>query len=370
MIRWSLLFLGTSLFALVNCPLEWADRCRSNVAHLLSPSWQSMAKQTAGLTVSHLEIPSDPNELIAMRAHLETLEAWMSDEKRVQALAENLASLLGRKDVDVLKADFLRRVAREKQILALRFLAMPAQVIFRDPSSWSSSIWINLGSADNRAIGRVVIARNSPVLVKNALIGVVEYVGEEQSRVRLLTDAGLVLAVRAMRGGVQNRELSSQIKNLLENVRVRSDLFYSTEEQEKFMHLLTSFEGRLCDSEEESLAKGEISGCSAPLWRTRGTLLKGIGFNYDTPDAEGPARELRSRSIVAQKTQSIIQPGDLLVTSGLDGVFPSGIPVATATKIAELKEGSYSYELEAESIAGPLDDLGTLFVLPPVGAAE
>ena len=368
MIRPAFVFLGASLFALVNCPIEWADHCRGELAGILSTVWRSLDGQTAKESILHTS-SQEPSELIKMRASFDALSDWVSEEKRVEAFADRLAAMLGRKDSGSLKEDFFRRAKREKQLLAMRFMSMPAQVIFRDPSSWSSSVWINLGARDNQAIGRVVIAPNSPVLLKDALVGVVEYVGEEQSRVRLLTDAGLVLAVRAMRGGIQNRELSLQVKNILEHLRARPDLFFSPEEQEKFVGLLRSFEERLSDYDEEALAKGEICGCSAPLWRSRGTKLKGIGFNYDTPDEEGPARDLRSgRPLgVSQKDKKLIQAGDLLVTSGLDGVFPPGIPVAVVTTVAPLKEGSYSYELEAKSAAGPLDDLGTLFVLPPLG---
>ena len=101
-------------------------------------------------------------------------------------------------------------------------------------------------------------------------------------------------------------------------------------------------------------------------------MLKGIGFNYNTADEEGPSRSLRTGKplgVSAAPESALIQAGDLLITSGLDGVFPPGIPVAIATKIASLKEGSYSYELEAKPAAGDLNDLQSVFVLPPLGFA-
>ncbi len=372
--RLSVVILGVCLFGWVNVPMEWVDRWRANVAAGISPAWQLIAMQTAGVGIAAHSArgSSESPERLALRLRIDAMEDWISEEKRVQAQAESFAALLNNKNADKLKADFLRRAEREKQLLALRYASMPAQVIFRDPSSWSSSLWISLGEADNQRVGRTVIARNSPVLIENALVGVVEYVGETQSRVRLLTDAGLVLAVRAMRGGVQNRELTHQVKNLLEHVHVRADLFAAPEEQEQFVSMLDAFKARLNDWEEESLAKGEICGCSAPLWRSRGLLLKGVGFNYNTADEEGPARSLRSGQPVGVNSAPghiLIQPGDLLVTSGLDGIFPPGIPVAIATKIAPLKEGSYSYELEAKPAAGDLNDLQSVFVLPPLGWA-
>ncbi len=269
-----------------------------------------------------------------------------------------------------LKADYKRRAERQKQLLQMRFAAMPAQVIFRDPSSWSSVLWVGLGEVDNQAVGRVVIARNSPVLFGHSLVGVVEYVGETQSRVRLITDASLSVAVRASRGGGQGRELWHHAQSLLDRVRCREELFSSEQEKERFIEILTHFQERIdLSDEEELLAKGELSGCSAPLWRSRGSHLKGSGFNYDYPDEEGPARDLRTGQLFGRPSgdrKPLLKEGDLLVTSGLDGVFPPGIAVAIAKRIAPLFEGKCSYELEAVPAAGDLQDLHTLLVLPPL----
>ena len=57
---------------------------------------------------------------------------------------------------------------------------------------------------------------------------------------------------------------------------------------------------------------------------------------------------------------------DVLVKTGMDGVFPPGFQVATVTRIELLKEGDYFYELEARPIAGPLEELSLVFVLPPM----
>jgi cell shape-determining protein MreC len=205
------------------------------------------------------------------------------------------------------------------------------------------------------------------------LIGVVEYVGETQSRVRLISDAGLICAVRAIRGGIQNRELTQLVQNLLTHAQVRQDLFATSDEQGRFVDMLIAFQNRLSNWEEEELAKGEICGCSAPLFRTRKALLKGTGFNYDFADDAGPAREIRSGRAIGSHMApkvALIQPGDLLATSGFDGIFPAGIPVAITTAVAPLKEGGFTYDLEAKPAAGDLMDLQTVFVLPPLGSAK
>ena len=60
----------------------------------------------------------------------------------------------------------------------------------------------------------------------------------------------------------------------------------------------------------------------------------------------------------------LIEVGDLLITTGMDGVFPKDIPVAHVTKIAPLKEGSPSFEIEAQLCVGHLNNLLDVTVLP------
>ena len=99
-------------------------------------------------------------------------------------------------------------------------------------------------------------------------------------------------------------------------------------------------------------------------------VLSGVGFNYDYADDEGPARDLRTGRAVGSNlpAQPILKEGDLLVTSGLDGVFPAGLLAGTVSWIAPLKEGSYAYEIEVRPAAHCLNDLHTLFILPSLSA--
>lgn len=198
---------------------------------------------------------------------------------------------------------------------------IPARVIFRSPSSWNSSLWINLGRSNND-----IIQKNCPVVVGKSVVGVVDYVGKKQSRVRLITDSGLTPSVRSVRD-------------------VHDKTWY--------------------------LAKGELHGSSKPLWRTNSHVLKGIGFNYDFPDEQGPARDLRTGEPMEHNSDlpplPIIQVDDLLVTTGMDGVFPPNLHVARVTRINLLKEGDYFYEIEAIPTVENLDDLSLVFMLQPIG---
>ena len=51
-------------------------------------------------------------------------------------------------------------------------------MVFREPSSWSSAFWIDVGERQNKALGKNIVAKNSPVLFGTSIVGVVEYVGE------------------------------------------------------------------------------------------------------------------------------------------------------------------------------------------------
>ncbi len=288
------------------------------------------------------------------------------DPLSVESTAPSIEETLGSEDSEFLQKKWGHLQARLQEEL----LSFPGEVIQRDPSSWTSAIWINVGHFDNRALGKEIISKNSPVLAQGALVGLVEYVGERQSRVRLLTDAGFIPAVRVVRGGLQNRELAAFLYATESRLRLRDDLFSSQEEKieliSQLAHLFQLLGG---PSVQENLAKGELHGSSSALWHVRGPLLKGIGFNYDFADEQGPARDLRTGrplGVTDGAWTPLIQKGDLLVTSGLDGLFPPNLPVALVERVLPAKEGAHSYDIEAFPAAHGLNDLRTVFVLPAI----
>lgn len=218
----------------------------------------------------------------------------------------------------------LQKLLQQEKLMDL--FAVPAKVIYRSPSMWHSSLWINVGESQNRELGKNVVAKNSPVVLGNGVVGVIDYVGDLQSRVRLITDSALTVAVRVVRN--------------------------------------------LPAKKVEYLAKGELRGGGKSTWRSQGFLLKGTGFNYDFADIYGPSRELQTGT--PEKGDEgdpieLVKERDLLVTSGLDGIFPVGLRIATVTKVISLKEGDYYYDIEAKPIIENLNNLSILFVLPPLG---
>ncbi|NGX48476.1 MAG: hypothetical protein K940chlam5_00061 [Candidatus Anoxychlamydiales bacterium] len=297
---------------------------------------------------------------------------WLFFENRIEDQVDKFKILNDEDQKDIYLKDFFQRRAEElKEILKVEYQALSAKVIFRSASSWSSSIWINVGEKNNEQLSKLIIAKNSPVVIGNNLIGIVEYVGQKHSRVRLITDSGFIPSVRAVRGSIQDKSLLNIIDSLKNHVYARDNLFYSKDEKENFLDKLISLNSRLTNQKEDKyLAKGELHGTSQPLWRSKGTKLKGVGFNYDYADEEGPARDLKSGKIILDpesKRVALIEKGDLLVTTGMDGIFPKGLNVGLVTKVYDLEDGDYAYNIEAKPTASNLNEIEVVLILPPLG---
>lgn len=334
------------IFSLMSLSADSTEKIRGATIAFLAPVWNALTniKET-------FKLPKQPSREFDIE-----LQQLHSTNQLLNAEINYLQHLL--KDNLNLKQD----IVPQQQMV-------PALVIFRSPASWNSSLWINVGDIDNPSPENKVIAKNSPVLLNDSLIGVLDYVGKHQSRVRLITDSGISPSVRAVRGGEQDRFLNEQIKVLVEMLERRRNLLF--EDKQDLIKQLKELGKHLnTDQSTRYLAKGELHGTSQPLWRTQNNLLKGRGFNYDFADEYGPARDLRTGKVINDqfsKPIPLLKVGDLLVTTGMDGIFPEGLKVAEIIKIDMLKEGDYYYDLEAKPTAGNLNDLSTVFVIPPLG---
>lgn len=353
--------LGLSLFSWVSLPKEALDEVRKYSVASFAPAWK-LSKQI-GLYLAdrpsrfwkekdetdraRLEKAELENQML--RSELEKLRRWLISEQKIKQQMELWAKLeRDQGKVDPASAQLIeRRLYYLQTILQSELIAIPSEVIYRDPSSWSSSLWISVGEEDNQVLGRDIVAKNSPVVAGTVLVGLIDYVGKKQSRVRLVTDAGLVPSVRCVRGSSQGHEIKGLSDSLIRHL----------EHEEKFSSLTAALKGlssSFAKEEDHYLAKGELHGSSRSLWRRPGSSLKGIGFNMHFPDDEK----------APDKETPLLQEGDLLVTTGLDGVFPPDLKVAIVTSCSQ-RSGGYAYDLEAESLVPNLGELQTLFVLPP-----
>ncbi len=370
------IFLFVSLFCVLSFSDSFTQKVRLFAVSSFSPSWRFCEGLKKGALLLSSSQGSDrftkeqfiremeelKRENRSLCEQMENVRQWVLSEDRIEEQMTRVKSLDPLEKEGAWRHYFHRRKEELSGILKLQMKAIPAKVIYRDPASWSSFVWIGIGERQNRSLKEAVIAKNSPVVIGNVLVGLIEEVGEKQSKVRLLTDANLFPSVRSIRGGKQDQFFIEHVEGLLQLLGARRDLFSSLEEENQIVTSLQKVVKRLDGSQGTSyLAKGELKGSSLPLWRTRGQRLKGLGFNYDFADSEGPARDLRTG-------EALLREGDLLITSGLDGVFPAGLEVAIVSKVHSLKEGASSYELEAKAIAENFNELSSVFVLPPLAA--
>ncbi len=369
----SLLVLMAAILGLMFIPKEYSESLSGFSAATLSPIWSifqgstnksdsiyKVDEQVQRLQLENQLLSHEVNRLQDMFHEEHTLYSQLCDALLIMPATPESKKLSE------------RHCEQMQKVFDLQLQALPARVIYRPPGSWNSFFWINVGNADNKDLEKDVISKNSPVVVGASAIGVIDYVGTNQSRVRLLTDSGINPSVRALRGGGQSRMLAEQTERLLEALATRHDLYPDDKKRSELAAQLLAFREALAkDAASWFLAKGEIKGSKRVLWRTHQYVLQGTGFNYDHSDEEGGARDLRTGKPQDRDSKAptvpILRINDLLVTTGMDGVFPPGLRVGTVTKIQPLKEGDSFYEIEAKPTAGNFDDISLVFVLPPWG---
>lgn len=216
-----------------------------------------------------------------------------------------------------------------------------AEVVYRDPSVWSSFLWINLGK-----VHCPTLQKNSPVISGCFLVGVIDYVGQHQSRVRLVTDVRLNPSVRVMNSKSKGTLVNAAGHFLLGHLR---DSFQD-ETNVQLVSLLENFclsslDAR--DNDEESYFHGILKGTGTPLWNKHFSCLKGHGLFKN-----------------GCEKKMILKQGDILETTGFDGIFPPGLPVAEVFEVMPSKEGDYAIELSALPLIKDFDLLKEVIVLP------
>lgn len=357
--------LIVALILLIASPLSYSNALRSKVSSLISPTWNFLWtirtsfnffnphfywKALASQTVENqllLEIHLLKNELSNLHTLLNHYEAKEREFQKILGLQENPT-----------------RNQEELALSAYKIRATPARVLFRPLDLWNHALWINLGEFDNeKNPENPIIAKNSPVLGEKGVIGIVEQVGYRQSRVCLITDPALNLSVRALRGKDQHNLIKEQLESLIPFLEGDACLSLSFK-KELLLLLKQTLKNFSVSSKNIFLAKGELQGLSESR-KSSSLLLKGTGFNYDFSDSLGESRGINESKLYG-KEHSLIEIGDLLVTTGMDGIFPAGFNVAIVSKVAPFSEGDYFYEVEAKPIEPNLQELSSVFILPPL----
>jgi rod shape-determining protein MreC len=362
-------------------PQKGAIHLRSVAIASVFPAWSGVDTAFSALfsKLFAFRYVDSPEKIVQRESRLEKLEQencsllrqlgcvrdWLLCEERLEKEVEQL-SMVTTAAVD--DPFFERRRLSLLHRIDSELHAIPAKIIFREPATWSQMVWIDVGEEDNGNLALPVVQKDSPILVGDGLVGVIERVGKRRSLVRLITDPTLNVAVRVVRGREKDRLVASGVDYLI-GLLVHEPRF------EKKVRELEIFKDQLEISQKDSiLAKGILHGFSFPLGRAYTHHLKGEGFNYDYSDAEGPARNLRTgnpyHSNSRDEPVSLIETGDLLETSGLDSLFPEGLRVAMVERVEPLNEGAVSYEIEAKSIIPSLDQMKHVLVIPPIRGRE
>lgn len=360
-----LILVGTILL-LLSLPKHVTESLRGSVVAFFSPVWESFtqfklftARKFDPQITFQEELSKSQLENELLKMELARFNEIFQSELKLQSYLKELETPAE----GTMKLTQQRR-KQLRELLKIELNAVPARVIYRAPSAWNSTLWINAGQDKG-------LETNSPVVVGDAIIGVIDYVGNRQSRVRLITDSGLTPSVRVVRGSKQQDHLSLQLEELEDYLLRHTELFQSQEQKKAILSYLDILQKQFKASVNTlQLAKGEIKGSGAPLWRSSGKMLQGVGFNYDFADDVGGVRDLRTGKLENDWNDAeiaLVEPQDLLVTTGMDGVFPPGFKVATVVKVFPLKEGDIAYQLTARPVAKNLDDLSIVYVLRPVG---
>lgn len=342
----ALLFL-LLILCLLSIPAAKSSAFKGSIMEGMTPFW------------SLLQTENEPAADASGKAVTLKTEELKIEIRELKQEIKHLKAILKEEEFGKTKV-FLPNSAKQK--------AAAARIIFRPPLFWSSFVLIDKGDAFNEATGKVVIAKGSPVMSEGALVGVVDWVGKKMSRVRLITDEGLQPSVRIVRG----EERETALQGLIERLILELDSQKGEEARTLSNKLKSYVKGYKKGEETLFLAKGVLQGRSQPLWRSSSLELKGFGFNYDFSDEEGPARDLLTGKTdnPQEKAVPIIKTGDLLVTSGLDGIFPEGIPVAYVKQVDKLKEGDFYFSIRAVPYAPHLNQLADVFVLPSLSLHE
>lgn len=347
-------------FLVMNLPKSWREGLRYHTVHLLSSLPISPSPKTpSSEPVSHLVLENQQ-----LKEKVEALYEWLLFDSRLDEQTEKIQKLQTKQEGESLlywKEFFQRRSEEAKKILEMQLQSLLAKVVYREPASWNSCLWLNVGEKNNELLGRTIVAKNSPVLWGPYLVGIIEYVGPYKSRVRLITDRSLIPSVRAIRGNLQEAECIHMSEAFLQKIESLPQI--SEEIKQQVQQDIERIKGSLSTEKDFFLAKGELRGSPDPLWYSSLPLLKGVGFNYQYEDAE-------KKGHPQFPEKNLLQKGDLLITTGLDGVFPAGLPVAYVSHVFPQAEENPIYEIEAKPCAYPMNRLSYLYVMPPLDVSN
>jgi cell shape-determining protein MreC len=300
-----------------------------------------------------------------LESQIAYIHEWISSHNTLEELFKELTELGKSKDSYLVNQEFFKRRTQSLSAYIQSFSQFAlAKVVYKEPFASSSFIWVNLGSSYNDKVGIPVIQKNSPVVSGDCVIGIVEEVFAASSKVRLLTDPKLVISVRAKRGASQTKMLQQKALQLLDAIELLPDFNFA--QKRELSNLLIDLASNLkSEGHDKCLAKGEVFGSEYSMLRSFSPELLGVGFNYQFKDEEGEGLELK-RTAPLLRRESIIKKGDLLLTTGMDGLFPKDLKVGQVQEVKSLSIGAFSYQIKAKPIIENINEIEFVQILSPL----
>lgn len=187
-----------------------------------------------------------------------------------------------------------------------------ARVLAREPGAWNRFLWVDAGRETVGEEGP--LQKQSPVVFGDAVVGVVEYVGRKQSLVRLITDPQCSLAVQVAKEGPQGIQVASK--------RLQSLLRNSTQIDDSLRRALQPLLMQLSHEHQNKVAwRGSLRGAGS----TGGGPVCLLGEFYPSESRRPANKEFAPLEVEERELRPAA--GALLVTTGLDGIFPAGLKV-------------------------------------------
>lgn len=188
-----------------------SEKLNSRSTSLLTPFWQYLSESKTIFFQFFKTKNSKKNHLLKEKIEELKIEKELL-KKQLKQTNENMQQQLQiLSKIDMISEHELQETAELKEELKLflqrqlksltqQLPSLSARVIFRSFDQWNSSLWVDVGEVDNIRENKVVIAKNSPVLLNASVVGVIDYVEEKRARVRLISDSSITPSVRAVRG--------------------------------------------------------------------------------------------------------------------------------------------------------------------------
>ena len=318
-------------------------------------------------SVVNLELPPQKSaaevnlENQVLKSQINYIKEWLGAQQKFEDFFSELKKLEKTQHLAVMSHD-----AQKKRMKILEdFLSYfgryaLAKIIFKEPFSSSSFAWINLGENYNSKCGITIIQKNSPVVFGDVLVGVVEEVFPHFSKIRFITDPHLVVSVKAIRGKEQLKSMQAKAEDLLDALELVQEVKY--EKKDELMSLLHALNQELQnEGHDRYYARGEVSGAEySPLYVFQNQLI-GSGFLM---------QDLKTKHVknlgVRGFQEIAIKKGDLLVSTGTDGMIPAGLKVGFVTEVLPSTLGKATYSIKAKSACDQLNELEYVQILPAV----